>query len=296
MKQTCRVLGLKIWKRRSKRDLQSPYLTPLTPCSSVACLLSAFLHWLYPTQVEHAHVRAICRCLGTIFCSTPYAPPIDSVRLFGSFATGLALFDRLILLRDLLNAECSRLSHSHFDLCIMCEGDGYNNINLGVDRLRALADGLRPFAEVSNPKSAYLATVPIIRFKIFGYDVGVSVGSASFRITADWYGGQMQAHPFARDVLVIIKTMLRVQGLMVTSSGGISSAVIFCLIVAFMEVNQADSRSRHNFAADLLLANGSPRRQHIIYLATDSGIHSLVPRFPFCNSYHHSQRQIAPLY
>lgn len=88
----------------------------------------------------------------------------------------------------------------------------------------------------SKVQPIYNAAVPITKLSLNTYDVDISVNSAGLSAVTVWYQERMEAYPIIKDIALVLKSILFEQGLMNTHLGGISSTMIFFLILASIMV------------------------------------------------------------
>lgn len=130
--------------------------------------------------------------------------------------------------------ELSR--YSDIDVCVIFENDTMNNKSQKVSRLKMIVSQLYRWNLASKVQPIYNAAVPITKLSLNTYDVDISVNSAGLSAVTVWYQERMEAYPIIKDIALVLKSILFEQGLMNTHLGGISSTMIFFLILASIMV------------------------------------------------------------
>lgn len=141
------------------------------------------------------------------------------VKIFGSASTGL------------------NLPNSDVDIVVLAETD-----DTQTEMLYAIFDKLQATQEFCSLTCIDQARVPIIKMKhTSGLDVDLSVNQEGGVEATNLVLSYLAKYPEAKFLVLFLKAFLKQRGLNETYSGGVGSFLLFCMVIASVQVHPAYS-------------------------------------------------------
>lgn len=122
-------------------------------------------------------------------------------------------------------------------MCIVFDSDTSSDRAQSVRRLGTILPNLNNWNAATHIVPILKARVPIIRLHLNQCEVDLSSNAEDLFTTVAWFKAQIEMHPMIKGIALVVKSLLSQQGLMNTQLGGISSTMIFYLVVAFAKAS-----------------------------------------------------------
>uniref|UniRef100_A0A7R9V042 Poly(A) RNA polymerase mitochondrial-like central palm domain-containing protein n=1 Tax=Chlamydomonas euryale TaxID=1486919 RepID=A0A7R9V042_9CHLO len=191
--------------------------------------VEAFVRAMAPTEEEQAAKREVVESVRVAACSAfPESQSRLDVRLFGSFANGLATWDSDVdLVITGIHAPSQRTgAYSERDR------------NRVASRLRKLSDTMRQLRRPHAAQSTVVARarIPILKLRTRNnVAVDVSIGDGSAVNAAVYIAGQARSYPPLGPLVATLRAYLKHLGLADVATGGLGSYSLCNMVLAHLQ-------------------------------------------------------------